>query len=68
MRVWPKDSREALAMRARLAQDYARNVPFKKAGTVRLQGLAGLSEFVGQAAPELAGNAMLCAPIRRRIY
>ena len=43
-------------MRARLAQDYARNVPFKKAGTVRLQGLAGLSEFVGQAAPELAGQ------------
>jgi four helix bundle suffix protein len=28
---------------------------------VRLRGLAGLSEFVEQAAPELAGNAMLCA-------
>jgi four helix bundle suffix protein len=61
LRVWPKDSREALAMRARLAQDHAPDLPPALAGGVRLRGLAGLSEFVEQAAPELAGNAMLCA-------
>ena len=61
MRVWPKDSREALTMRARLAQDHAPNLPPAPPGGVRLRGLAGLSEFVEQAAPELAGNAMLCA-------
>lgn len=61
LRVWPKDTREALAMRARLAQDHAPNLPPAPAGGVRLRGLAGLSEFVEQAAPELAGNAMLCA-------
>jgi four helix bundle suffix protein len=48
-------------MRARLAQDHAPNVPPAPPGVVRLRGLAGLSEFVEQAAPELAGNAMLCA-------
>jgi four helix bundle suffix protein len=61
LRVWPKDSREALAMRARLAQDHAPNLPPAPPGGARLRGLAGLSEFVEQAAPELAGNAMLCA-------
>ena len=61
LRVWPKDSREALAMRARLAQDHAPNLPPAPAGGVRLRGLAGLSEFVEQATPELAGNAMVCA-------
>jgi restriction system protein len=61
LRVWPKDSREALAMRARLAQDHAPNLPPAPPGGVRLMGLAGLTEFVEQAAPELAGNAMLCA-------
>src|SRR6266576_3653328 len=61
MRVWPKDSREALAMRARLAQDHAPAVPPAPVGVVRLKGLAGLSEFVERAAPELAANAMLCA-------
>jgi four helix bundle suffix protein len=61
LRVWPKDSREALAMRARLAQDHAPDLPPAPAGGVRLQGLAGLSEFVELAAPELAANAMLCA-------
>jgi len=61
LRVWPKDSREALAMRARLAQDHAPDLPPAPAGGVRLQGLAGLSEFVELAAPEMAGNAMLCA-------
>ena len=61
LRVWPKDSREALAMRARLAKDQAPDLPPAPAGRVRLRGLAGLSEFVEQAAPELAANAMLCA-------
>jgi four helix bundle suffix protein len=61
LRVWPKDSREALAMRARLAQDRAPNVPEAKPGVVRLTGLFGLSEFVEKAEPELAANAMLCA-------
>src|SRR5271157_4443599 len=45
LRVRPKDSREALAMRARLAQDRAPNLPPATAGGVRLKGLAGLSEF-----------------------
>ena len=61
LRVWPKDCREALAMRARLAQDHAPNLRPAPAGVVRLKGLGGLSEFVQQAAPELAANAMLCA-------
>jgi four helix bundle suffix protein len=61
LRVWSKESREALAMRARLAQDQTANLPPRQGGGVRLRGLAGLSEFVGEAAPELAGNAMLCA-------
>ena len=60
LRVWPKDSREALAMRARLASDHAPDLPPAPAGRVRLQGLAGLSEFVERAAPELAANAMVC--------
>jgi four helix bundle suffix protein len=61
LRVWPKDSREALAMRKRLALDVAPNLPPAAAGIVRLTGLLGLSEFVAKAAPELAANAMLCA-------
>ena len=61
LRVWPKDSRQALAMRARLAQDHAPGLRPAPAGGVRLRGLAGLSDFVEQAAPELAANAMLCA-------
>jgi four helix bundle suffix protein len=61
LRVWPKDSREALAMRARLAQDQAKNLPRAKPGVVRLTGLFGLAEFVEKAEPELAANAMLCA-------
>lgn len=61
LRVWPKDSREARAMRARLAQDRAPNPPPAKPGVVRLTGLFGLSEFVEKAEPELAANAMLCA-------
>ena len=59
-RVWPKDSREALAMRARLAQDVAPTLR-SSSGVVRLTGLRGLSEFVHRADPELAANAMICA-------
>lgn len=61
LRIWPKDSAEALAMRARLAKDKAPNLPPAKPGTVRLTGLFGLSDFVARAEPELAANAMLCA-------
>jgi restriction system protein len=61
LRVWPKDSREALAMRARLAQDHAPETPRAKPGVVRLTGLFGLAEFVEKAEPELAANAMVCA-------
>jgi len=61
LRVWPKDSRETLAMRARLAQDRVNNMPPTKTGVVRLTGLLGLSEFVEKADPELAANAMICA-------
>ena len=61
LRVWHKDSREALAMRERLKHDTAPDLPLAQAGKLRLTGLAGLSDFVGQAEPELAANAMLCA-------
>ena len=61
LRVWPKDCREALAMRRRLAQGQARKLPRTPSGMVRLTGLSGLSEFVGKAAPEIAANAMLRA-------
>ena len=61
LRFWPKDSREALAMRARLAQDRAENLPRARPGVVRLTGLFGLAEFVEKAEPELAANAMICA-------
>jgi four helix bundle suffix protein len=60
LRVWPKDSREALAMRARLARDHAPDLQPAPSGGVRLRGLTGLSEFVERAAPELAANAMVC--------
>ena len=61
LRVWHKDSPEALAMRERLKHDTAPDLPPAQAGKVRLTGLAGLSDFVGKAEPELAANAMLCA-------
>jgi four helix bundle suffix protein len=61
LRVWQKDSPEALAMRERLKQDVASHVPPAKKGQVRLTGLAGLADFVKHAEPELAANAMLCA-------
>jgi restriction system protein len=61
LRVWPRDSREARAMRTRLTQDQAARLPPSRVGAVRLTGLFGLSDFVSQAAPEIAANAMLCA-------
>ena len=67
LRIWPKDSKEAQVMRRRLAQDRVRNLAPAPAGGVRLTGLLGLSEFVAEAAPELAGNAMLCA-VNQAVY
>jgi four helix bundle suffix protein len=61
LRVWHKDSRKALAMRERLKSDLAPALPPAPSGAVRLTGLAGLSDFVAKADPELAANAMLCA-------
>jgi four helix bundle suffix protein len=61
LRIWQKDSREARAMRARLAKDVVTDLAPAAPGTVRLTGLLGLSDFVARAAPELAANAMLCA-------
>jgi len=61
LRVWHKDSREALAMRERLKHDVAPARLLASRGAVRLTGLAGLSDFVARADPELAANAMLCA-------
>lgn len=61
LRVWQKDAPEALAMRERLKHDVAPNVPTGSAVTVRLTGLAGLSDFMAKAEPELAANAMVCA-------
>ncbi|NLF32709.1 MAG: four helix bundle protein [Planctomycetes bacterium] len=61
LRVWHKDSPEALAMRERLRHDAAPNLPPAAPGVVRLTGLAGLAAFVGEAEAELAANAMLCA-------
>ncbi|MBP6784325.1 MAG: four helix bundle suffix domain-containing protein [Verrucomicrobiales bacterium] len=61
LRVWHKDSRECFAMRERLQHDFVADLPPVKEGVVRLTGLAGLADFVGEAEPELAANAMLCA-------
>lgn len=61
LRVWHKDSPEALAMRERLQHDLVPDLPPAPPGTVRLTGLAGLSDFVNKATPVLAANAMLCA-------
>src|SRR6266446_3118925 len=46
LRVWPKESREARAMRVRLAQDRASSLPPAPRGGIRLVGLSGLSDFV----------------------
>lgn len=61
LRVWHKDCPEALVMRERLKHDVAPNLPPASDGTARLTGLAGLSDFVAKAEPELAANTMLCA-------
>ena len=61
LRVWHKDAPEAQAMRERLKHDVAPDLPPAPEGKVRLTGLAGLSQFVAKAEPELAANAMLCA-------
>lgn len=61
LRVWPKDSREAKAMRARLTQDWVPAPATTPQGRVFLGGLSGLSDFVAKAKAELAANAMLCA-------
>lgn len=61
LRVWHKDSPEALAMRERLTHDVVPDLPPATDGAVRLTGLAGLAQFVAKAVPELAANAMLCA-------
>jgi len=60
LRVWHKDSPEALAMRERLQHDRAPGLPAPKPRPV-LTGLAGLSAFIREASAELAANAMLCA-------
>ena len=61
LRVWQKDSPEALAMRERLKHDVVPDLPPAKKGNIRLTGLTGLTEFIAQADAEIAGNAMLCA-------
>jgi restriction system protein len=61
LRLWPGDSREALAMRKRLQADRVEDLPPPPPGGVRLTGLAGLADFVARADPELAANAMVCA-------
>ncbi len=61
LRVWPKDSKFCLAMRARLQRERDDSRPPTAVGPAQLSGLAGLAEFVGKADPEIAGNAMICA-------
>jgi len=61
LRLWPGDSREARAMRDRLSKDRVEDLPPAPPGKIRLTGLAGLADFVAQAPPELAANAMVCA-------
>ncbi len=61
LRIWPKEGREARAMRARLKKDRIENLPEHPAGNPRLKGLHDLPAFVEKADPEIAANAMLCA-------
>ncbi len=61
LRVWHKDSPEALTMHERLKHDQAPNLPTARPERPILTGLAGLADFVSKAEPELAANAMLCA-------
>lgn len=48
-------------MRERLKHDRLEGLPPGQPGKPRLTGLAGLSEFVAVADPEVAANAMVCA-------
>jgi four helix bundle suffix protein len=57
--IWPKEDPRTLEMRRRLYHDHAPWVKGTK-GKVVLTGLKGLADFVREAEPELAGNAMLC--------
>lgn len=62
LRLWHKESRQCRAMRERLKYDVHPKLPaVRDKNKVILTGLAGLSDFVKKAAPELAANAMLCA-------
>ncbi|MFP4580944.1 MAG: four helix bundle suffix domain-containing protein [Candidatus Sumerlaeia bacterium] len=61
LRLWTKDSREAMAMRKRLAKDSHDHLPTTSNGKPRLSGLLGLADFVAKAEPEIAANAMICA-------
>ncbi|MFC1601412.1 four helix bundle protein [Candidatus Sumerlaeota bacterium] len=61
LRVWPKECREARAMRERLRRDRVEDLPSAAEGKVRLSGISGLADFVAKAGPELAANAMVCA-------
>jgi restriction system protein len=61
LRVWHKESPEALAMRERLKHDVVPDGFPAPEGRVRLTGLAGLSAYVANAEPEVAADAMLCA-------
>lgn len=67
LRVWPKESPEARAMRERLRHDAVAALPPASNGVVRLTGLAGLADFVAKAEPEIAGNAMVCA-VNQAVY
>src|SRR5205085_10005922 len=55
-RVWAKGWRDALARRARLAEDRSVGLSAARAGVRRLTGLLGLSEFVVKVAPGVAAN------------
>ena len=59
--AWPKDSREALAMRERLRHDRVANLLRLAAGQGASDGTRRLVDSVGQADPELTANAMICA-------
>jgi len=61
LRIWSKESREALVVRKRLQHDRIDNLPPPPEGGVRLAGLSGLAEFIAQVDAEIAANTMLCA-------
>ncbi len=54
-------------MRKRLREDYVADLPPAPSGTVGLTGLTGLADFVAQAEPEIAANALLCA-VNQAVY